>query len=445
MNIVGIVFTLAAVVVVLCMSRRAAVLGIIAAVCYITQSQQVDIVGFHFTSARVVLMAGLFRIFIRNEVHQIRLNSIDKCLAAYVVLSTLIATVGAGGAIEVLVYQLGFAYNVLVSYFVFRGLVTNLLDVETTLADLAILIVPFSLFMIQESINGRNFFSFFGGVGATDQFRDGHFRCEAAFRSPITAGTLGATLMPLFVGLFLVNPNRRRSLVGILAATLIVWASRSSGPLIAYGSGLLALVFWRWRRRMRVFRWGVLIFLVSLHLYMKAPVWFFMGHVSDIVGGGGWYRAEIIDQAVNHFDSWWLCGTTDTSSWTVTPLAEGGADLTNQFVSAAVKGGITGLVIFVLIFVRSFRYLGLAMQKVRGVEWNVEFLLWVVGAALYGTLVNFFSVSYFDQIEVIWYFLLAIVSVVSFSVLNDQFPRSEILEDERKGATTAIFDCAIAR
>jgi len=204
--------------------------------------------------------------------------------------------------------------------------------------------------------------------------------------------------------------------------------------LLAYGSGLLALLFWRWRGRMKTVRWTVLITLVSLHLYMKAPVWFLMGHMSDIVGGGGWHRAEIVDSAVKNFGSWWFAGTNETGDWVATELAFGGADLTNQFVVAGVHAGLLALILFIWIIVRSYRHLGLAMQRVRGVAPDVEMLLWSLGAALYATIVNFFSVSYFDQINEIWYLLLAMISSASFAILNEQ-PASIPVPDSEPAGT----------
>jgi hypothetical protein len=417
MNPLGAFLTLVFSAIVYVAPRRYALLGVLGATCYVTQGQMVNVGGFHFTTIRLVVLVGVFRCFSRGEFKGMGFNAIDKCLVAYVISSLLIVAIGAGGALAALVYQIGLSYNVVLPYFLFRALLKDVQEIETFLGDAAIVIAPFALFMMQEAFTGRNLFGIFGGVGS--MFRDGHYRSEAAFRSPITAGTVGATLMPLFSGLYLTGRRRPQAIIGMVAATLIVYGSRSSGPLLAYGSGLLALLLWRWREYMRALRWGVLITLVSLHLYMKAPVWFLMGHMSDLVGGGGWYRAEIVDEAVTHFGSWWLFGTDDTASWTATPLSNGASDLTNQFVVAGVRGGLLALILFITIFVRAFRYLGLAMRKVRGIAPDVEIFLWALGAGLYATLINFFSVSYYDQIDVIWYLLLAMIASASFAILKE--------------------------
>jgi hypothetical protein len=439
MNPLGAILTLLFSAIVLAAPRRYALLGVMGATCFITEGQVLDVGGFHFTAIRVAVLFGFIRIFARGELREMEYNAIDKGVVMFALISSVILIIReeTGAAV---VSELGALYNIFLPYFLFRVLFRDLKDIEDFLPVLAIVIVPFAFFMIQESFNGRNFFNIFGGVNTSDEFRDGHFRCSAAFRSPITAGTFGATVMPFFVGLYLTGRRRPYAVVGIAAATMIVICSRSSGPLLAYGSGILALLFWRWRERMRTVRWALLITIVSLHLYMKAPVWFLMGHMSDIVGGGGWHRAEIVDAAYKNFGSWWFAGTNQTGSWVATELSFGGADLTNQFVVAGVHAGIASLILFIWIIVRCYRFLGLAMQRVRGISPDIEMLLWSFGASLYATIVNFFSVSYFDQIYMVWYLLLAMIASASFAILKEQpavVPASEDAPEKTDGFAAA--------
>jgi hypothetical protein len=432
MNLLGALLTILFSAIVLVAPRRFALLGVMAAICYITEWQVLDVGGFHFTAIRMVVLFGFIRIFVRGELKEMEYNLIDKALVIFALASSVILILREESG-TALVGELGGLYNILLPYFLFRALFRDLQDIEDFLPGLAVMILPFAFFMVQESFNGRNLFSIFGGMGLSDEFRDGHYRCSAAFRSPITAGTFGATVMPFFIGLYLTGRRRPYAVVGIAAATMIVICSRSSGPLLTYGSGILALLFWRWRERMRTVRWAVLITLVSLHLYMKAPVWFLMGHMSDVVGGGGWHRAEIVDSAVKNFNTWWLAGTNETGKWVATELSFGGADLTNQFVVAGVHAGLLSLILFIWIIVRAYRYLGLAMQRVRGISPDVEMLLWSFGAALYATIINFFSVSYFDQIYMVWYLLLAMISSASFDILKAEpaaVPATENLSEE---------------
>jgi len=49
--------------------------------------------------------------------------------------------------------------------------------------------------------------------------------------------------------------------------------------------------------------------------FYESPIWFLIGRLSAIIGGTGWARSELIDQAIKHFSEWWLLGTTYTAHW----------------------------------------------------------------------------------------------------------------------------------
>ena len=198
MNPLGAFLTLLFSAVVFAAPRRFALLGVMGATCYVTQGQMINIGGFHFTTIRLIFLVGIIRCFTRGEFKAMEFNSIDKCLVAYVISSLLIVAIGAGGAMDSLIYQIGCSYNIVLPYFLFRALLKNYQEIEAFITDATIVVVPFALFMMLEASTGRNVFSAFGGVGP--MYRDGHFRAEGAFRSPITAGMLGATLDAVFCG-----------------------------------------------------------------------------------------------------------------------------------------------------------------------------------------------------------------------------------------------------
>ena len=393
--------------------RQWAVVGVMLAVCYITQGQQVPVLGFHFTAIRIVLLAGLIRVITRREIHQLRLNNIDRCLIAYAVLSIIIPTIREGTS-QIFIYQLGCMYDVVLSYFVFRSLIPTLEDAKTVLSRLAFLIVPLAVCMMLEQVTAKNLFYVFGGVPEAAWVRDGHVRSMAVFRCPITAGSFGSTLGILYLAFLYCGIHRKAALVGLAASLVITITAGSSGPLLGFAGGLVALAFWALRDRMRAVRWAMLLTLLGLHLIMKAPVWFLMGRISDVVGGGGYYRAELIDQFVNSFSQWWLLGVGDTSDWMPTGTIFGGADITNQFVAVGINGGLGLLIIYVAFIVKCFQQLGRERKAVETgfvqPDFQTAFLIWGMGATLFAHILNLISVTYFDQMQVAWYLLIAMIS-----------------------------------
>jgi hypothetical protein len=140
---------------------------------------------------------------------------------------------------------------------------------------------------------------------------------------------------------------------------------------------------------------------------MKAPLWFLIGRASDIVGGGGYHRAYLIEQFVNRFSSWWLVGVSNTSDWFPYQLDDGQSDITNMFVAAGVDAGLIGVILCVVMVVRCFQRLGIAVKAHRGTP--SEKMLWGIGSTLVASVGILFSVTYFDQTYVMWYFFLACI------------------------------------
>jgi hypothetical protein len=423
----GFVVTFCFALVVLCSSRRMAVVGMIAPVCYITEAQVLNVAGFHFTSIRFVLLAGLIRVIARGELRNLRLNTVDKAIIAYAAAALIISTFRVG-TLGQLTYQIGVLYNVGLSYFLFRLLLRDEEDYRAVLAKVAYLIVPFALLMVLESVTGRNLFSVFGGVMESSWVRDEHVRSQGPFRNPITAGAFGATFAMLFVSILFARGARRSTIIGLVASLIIVSCARSSGPFLGLGLGLVALACWPLRRHTLKIWWGFVAFLVGLQIVMKAPIWFLIGRASDIVGGGGYHRAYLIEQFVNRFSSWWFAGVSDTSDWFPYQLADGQSDITNMFVAAGVDAGLLGVILCVVMVICCFQRLGIAMRAHRGTP--SKKIVWGIGSTLVGSVGILFSVTYFDQTYVMWYFFLACIGSLD---IRKRIPGKSVLRYNEQG------------
>jgi hypothetical protein len=293
MNFIGGILTLLMAAVVLLAPRRFAVLGVFGAVCYITQGQALNLGGFHFHAIRIVLLVGFIRILTRGELRKLKMTSIDWVLIAYAILTYGLMGLRTG------VWQepVGRAYDVLLSYFVIRCLVTSFDDLKNLSRDLALFIIPMALCMILESWTGKNVFDSMGGHDFESQ-RAGRYRCVGAFRGPHTAGAFAATLLPLFVGLFFVRRSRWIAVAGLIAATAITYTANASGALMAYLGSLVGLVLWRSRKDMRKIRWAIVASVVAWGFFVKAPIWYIPSKISDLTGGDGchtsWNSVTII-------------------------------------------------------------------------------------------------------------------------------------------------------
>jgi hypothetical protein len=411
-NSIGLIFTVLMGILIIFLPRRHAIVPIIMVTCYMTFGQVLYVEGLHFTILRILLLIGWVRLIIRGEISAIKLNVIDRTLIFWVISNFAIYYLREQTS-EAFVNRLGFAYNVLGTYFLFRSLIRDFDDVDRAFKVLAMAIIPLAIAMLIEEETGRNLFSFLGGVPEFSEVRLGRIRCQGPFRHPIMAGTFGATLVPLLVGMLLKrNGNKLIIFIGVIAAGIITAMAASIGPLMAFMFGIVALTLWPFRTYMRAIGWGILFTLLSLHLLiMKAPVWYLIARMGELVGGGGWHRAALIGQAIAHFDEWWLLGTNYTAHWMPYSLSANPemADITNQFIQEGVNGGLLTMILFIILIALCFRGLGRALKIVED-RLAVGITLWSAGAALFAHVLSFISVPYFDQMIVSWYLLLAMIS-----------------------------------
>jgi hypothetical protein len=410
-NPLALTFLLAMAFVILWSNRRNAVGAVLAIAALIPLGQQITLFGLHFYFLRILILVGLCRLLIKQETNGFKLVTLDKLFICWMVVG-FICELLRGGSAE----TFGAVYDAAGIYFLIRIWTQTSEDVLAHLRLLAFLAIIVGICMAWETIRREDLFYVFGGVAKIPTERDGRFRAEGPFLQPILAGTFGATLFPLLIGLWR-NGGRGRWLVlgGIVGSVIITVASASSGPLLTFVAALIGFGLWPMRERMHFFRRSIVIVLIGLTLVMNAPVWYLIARMSDVTGGGGWHRSWLIQQFMTHLSQWWLVGTSYTANWApggeVMPNNPNMMDITNQYVAQGIHGGILCLGLFVAIIVICFKTVG---RFVRGeLEPTVHrIMLWALGVSLASHCAAFISVSYFDQIQVFWFWLLAVIAGV---------------------------------
>jgi hypothetical protein len=386
--------------------------------------QEIYIAGAHVFVSRILILVGWVRIAwmkpsSRDDLVPGGLKFIDKAFVLWALCRTsaFMLLYHSTGALN---NQVGFLWDVLGGYFLLRFLIRDREDISRIIKAFARIAAILAVAMVCEGVTGRNPFGLIGGHLAP-LIRDGVPRSEGPFEHAILAGTFGAVSLPLFVWLWKRGDAKFLAVIGMIASWVIVLTSKSSTPLMALVAGIIALCFWPLREHMRLFRWGIVIILVSLHLAMKAPVWMLIARVDLVAGNSGYHRAELIDQSIRHFGEWWLIGTDNNQNW---GLEMG--DVGNQFIAEAVSGGLATLVCFIVMISWSFGRIGTARKSVRG-KLKQEWMVWSLGAAMFAHVVAYFGISYFDQTRFAWYSLLAIVPIGTAAVMK---PSAKVTEDE---------------
>jgi hypothetical protein len=405
--------------------RRQVLLAFLLVSILVPFDQVVVYSGAHFTVPRILVMAGCLRLLMEKakagKLFPNGLNTIDKAFIIWAVYRglafLLLFHVMASVPLQVALWiqQIG-------GYFFLRYLIQDVEDISTAAKALASLVVMVGACMSIERFYGINVFGYVhSGPPLLPNVRNGVIRAQAFFGHAILAGCFGATLLPLFYGLWKSGKAKILAAVAMVGSTLMVFSAGSSTPVFACVGGLLALFFWPLRRYMRRVRWGMALALVALALVMKAPVWFLIARVNVTGSSDAYGRAMLVDNFYRHFGDWWLIGTNENYTW-----GEHMWDTCNAFVTEGQTGGLLTLSCFIALSSLSFGRLGKMRRQVEG-DNKQEWFYWCLCAVLVAHLFAFFGVSYFDQSQTWWFAFLAMVTAATAGLKAEK--RWEIVEE----------------
>ncbi len=434
-NPLALAFLLAMCLVIVGSDRRKAVGALLITAAFIPIGQQIVIAGLHVYFQRILILVGLSRLLLRGESVGFRLVTVDKLFLGWMFVGFFCELLRGPSA-----ETFGHLYDTAGIYFLVRVLTREAVDVLAHLQVLAFLGIAIGVCMAWEAVTHRNPFFVIGGVPEFTTQRGDQFRCQGSFHHPILAGTFGATLFPLLVGYWRnVGRGKWLAITGMIGSLIITVTSASSGPLLTFLAALAGFCLWPMRNTMRFFRRGVVVLIVGLAMVMNAPIWFLIGKISGLTGGGGYYRSYLIDEFVRHFSQWWLIGTSYTANWAGAGIGEvlvanpNMVDITNHYIAQGVEGGIVGLGFFLAMIVACFKIVGRFVRAEDDPPIG-RILFWAFGVCLAAHCTAFISISYFDQINVFWFWLLAVIAGAPV------WARQGLEEEATQAATEKIDD-----
>ena len=390
--------------------RRYMLLPLLVLACVVPQGQRIVIASLDFNFVRLLLLVGIARVVALGEWTHLKPKPLDRIVVAWAMIGAIgyVLQVGDFGAI---VYRLGLGFDILGMYFMCRVAFRDWRDVDIAITGFALMACFSFFFFIVEKRTGRNPFAIMGGVPEFTGMREGKLRTQGPFVHAILAGCFWALLLPMVASKVLSKRRSQRILgvMGSLAILSIVMCCASSTPLIVLGCNGLGATIYRFRRHMRLIRWVTGVGLVSLHFYMKQPVWHLIARI-DVVGGStGWHRYKLIQSSIDNFSEWWLCGIPSTAHWGYFMF-----DVTNQYVLEGVRAGIVAVIAFVWVLVYAFKHVGETWPLV-GRNPYLSLLSWSLGVSIFSH-VNVFlavSISHSAQSLLALLFVLAAISAMT--------------------------------
>lgn len=402
--------------------RKYVLLPFVLGACWVPADQTIMVGELNFQVLRVLVVMGLLRLWIRGEIIPVRWNRFDKLILAWAIVGTIVYVL-QWMTFSSLIYKCGRMLEWLGLYWIFRQTVRSWDDLRFACVALAVCAIAMAPFVFVEWTTLSNPFSILGRVAV--DVRDGTYRCAATFPHSIMMGLFWATLVPLFVGFARRRQHPLLFWTAVGASTFMIMVTASSTPVLTLLVGGALLLAYRRRSSTGTAAWVTLGLLFALHIVMKAPVWHLVARVGVISGSTGWHRFHLIDQAIRHFTEWMLLGTRSTGHW-----GWGLQDITNQYILEGVRGGLVTLVLFCAILFAGAR--AVVRLSLHSQEKDERYLAWCVFVTILAHCASFVGVSYFGQITMIWYLLLATVGLCYGKVQEKpKHPRTVVVAPEQ--------------
>ena len=408
---VGVAVLAVLAIVLVLVVRRKLVLGpLMFAIVLLPFGQTLVLGGFHLFAYRILVLVGLLRAVTsrtsRGSLFGTGRNSLDTFFILWAIFRAM-AFVLRFREMGAILNQAGFLWDAIGGYLLMRFLIQDDEDCLRLTKILSAIAAVLAVTMLYEKLYDVNLYGFLTAAPIIPEIRNGSIRAQGPFHHAILAGTFGATLLPLFIWLWMSKKARLLGLLGMLASTVITVTAASSTPVSAYLAAIISICCWPLRRSMRLIRWGFVIGVVMLNFAMHAPVWWALEHVDLAGGSAGEHRAELIDNFIRHFGDWWLIGTSDNASWGFEMW-----DISNQYVSEGEVGGLATFICFASMLYLGYKWIGISRGR-SAPDRTREWQFWLLGATLFSNCVAFMGISYFDQTRFYWYALLALISVTT--------------------------------
>lgn len=372
------------------------------AACFVPTDQRIIVMGLDFTVLRMLVAVGVLRVLLFGEYRRLKLNRIDRLLLMWLLCGAVIYSIQWNTA-EAVINRAGILFNAVGLYWLFRQNIRSWDDLKHTLRLFAVGAIILLPFVLIEWSTGSNPFVFLGK--AITSVRQDKFRCQAAFPHSIMMGLFWAILAPMFLAMARTEKKKTLYLFAFASSIVIVVASASSTPILVLILAIVAYKAFNRRRYTAAAAVALAAVTTALHIVMNAPVWHLIARINVIGGSTGWHRYNLIDKAIRNFDEWMVIGCRSTDHW-----GWGLGDVTNQYVLEGVRGGAATLILFVLMIYAVLKTLVTSSLRYR--DPNTQLLTWALFSMMIAHCVGFIGVSYFGQIQVLWYMTLATASLL---------------------------------
>ncbi len=397
--------------------RENMVVPLIVAMCFLPADISIQIATLDFQAVRIVALVALLKMFLSNEHGRIQTNAIDRLFFLYIIVGYVVYVIASHDLIGAFINRSGRFVDSVILYIVIRNAIyskDSLRLIIRTFSICIIVLLPFALF---EFYSSQNLFAILGR--SLISIRNGEVRTATTFSHSILFGSFAAALVPIFWAEYKYKKSKT-ILFSVFCCVFFVYASSSSGPIVALAGVIFFLIFFRWKRYGSAFAKLVLVIAIVIHLIREQPLWHLLYVRLSIKGSSaGWHRFQLMEAAVKEFWNWCWIGYGDlgpqwhTKYWSYINIHF--TDVTNHYLLVAVQGGFLTMFLFILLCYKVIKILGVSSICAESIE--DQWLWWGFTVMMVTHCITFLSVAYFGQITMLLYLTVA-VAAFAYDELN---------------------------
>jgi hypothetical protein len=311
--------------------------------------------------------------------------------------------------------QSGALMDTLCAYIVARLCIKGRAEVISVAKGVAVLLFPLAILGLIETSTSwqpyvllKQYCPWEAGRGLGDP-RFGFARAVGPSGHPILFGCSFALFLPVIYALRYESGWSRLAWVLLIAATFGAMSSMSSGPCMMVIITAGCMVMERFKDYVKPLIIAAVIFCVVVAIISNRTIYHVLLYYINPLGGSGWYRAKLIDLAIEHFDEWWLVGygNRPLTEW-AKALGQRKVDITNEYIMIGIKSGILGIITFVGVLVTAIIRL-VRLHNATG-DYVLKSWAWALGSGIVALAATFASCSFFAQMQPLYYCFIGVAS-----------------------------------
>ncbi len=187
-------------------------------------------------------------------------------------------------------------------------------------------------------------------------------------------------------------------------------SSMSNGPLMMLLLIIICLIlehFKQWVKPLLVF---MVFSCIVVGVISNRPFYHVIASYANPLGGAGWYRAKLIDLAIEHFDEWWLMGYGGRDQGWGPALGRDWTDITNQYIGSGVMYGVLGMLTLVGTLVTALVMIIRCYKIAKNPMFKSCF--WTLGSLIVSFMIAFNAFALFAQSGTLFICILGIIGSV---------------------------------